>query len=185
MSHHLGERVTALVDGRLDPDAADRAHAHLASCEPCRQAVEAERLTKGRLAHLPGPAPGDTLTRRLLAMAVPGEPVPPRSRRVPGAPVVSGVRIPAAAFHPAGSRPPRRADGTRPRRRRWRPHSTRARALTAVAGALCLAGVAAVSLGAVGASQPPAVVPPVDHFVGEHAATTVNMPFGNPAGTGR
>ena len=40
---HLGDRMTPLVDGQLPVDATERAHAHLASCDGCREAVETER----------------------------------------------------------------------------------------------------------------------------------------------
>lgn len=176
---HLGERVTPLVDGQLPADVAERAYAHVASCPVCREAVEIERLVKSRLAALAGPAPDAALTARLLGMADPGGPVPPRARPVPG----SAVRpAPSAAW----SRPPGRSDPSRPATasRRGR-RGTRVRVLAAAAGALCLVGAAALAVGAVGLGEQPAVVPPVDQFVIEHDATTLNLPYGDPAGTGR
>jgi hypothetical protein len=83
---HLGERVSDLVDGQLPPDAVERAHAHLVRCRECRDAVEAERLLKARLASLQGPAPEIDFLGRLMAMAEPGGPVPPRVEHVPGSP---------------------------------------------------------------------------------------------------
>jgi anti-sigma factor RsiW len=41
---HLGDRLSALIDGELDGAERDRAYAHLASCEPCRtEAAELRR----------------------------------------------------------------------------------------------------------------------------------------------
>jgi hypothetical protein len=83
---HLGERVSALVDGQLPVDATERAHAHLANCRDCRDAVEAERLMKARLRCLPDLGPGADFVSRLLAMGGPAGPLPPRPGHVPGTP---------------------------------------------------------------------------------------------------
>ncbi|HET9657053.1 MAG TPA: zf-HC2 domain-containing protein, partial [Kineosporiaceae bacterium] len=91
---HLGERVTALVDGRLAPDAVQRAHLHLAGCRDCREAFEAERLMKARLAALEGPRPGDDLMWRLLTMGGPNGPLPPRNGHVPGTPRPQPATLP-------------------------------------------------------------------------------------------
>jgi hypothetical protein len=97
---HLGDRVAALVDGQLPPDAVERAHAHLAGCRPCREAVEAERLMKARLASLRGPEPGADLMQRLLAMGGPNGPLPPRAGHVPGTPRPPAVALPRATTVP-------------------------------------------------------------------------------------
>lgn len=93
---HLGDRVAALVDGQLPPDAVERAHAHLAGCRPCREAVEAERLMKARLAALRGPGPDAEFLQRLLAMGGPNGPLPPRAGHVPGMPRPPAVALPWA-----------------------------------------------------------------------------------------
>ena len=64
---HLGDRVSALVDGELDHDARDRALAHLASCARCRAAVEEERWLKSRLRRLPASEPSANLLSALFA----------------------------------------------------------------------------------------------------------------------
>jgi hypothetical protein len=97
---HLGDRVAALVDGQLPADVVDRAHAHLVGCRPCREAVEAERLMKGRLACLRGPEPGVDLMQRLLAMGGPNGPLPPRGGHVPGTPRPQPVALPRAFAAP-------------------------------------------------------------------------------------
>ena len=64
---HLGDRISALVDGELDHDARDRALAHIASCPRCRAAVDEERWLKSRLHRLPATEPSATLLSALFA----------------------------------------------------------------------------------------------------------------------
>jgi hypothetical protein len=49
---HLGSRVSALLDGQLPPDEAERAWGHVHSCHACRDLVEREGWVKTRLAGL-------------------------------------------------------------------------------------------------------------------------------------
>ncbi|NYG56675.1 zf-HC2 domain-containing protein [Nocardioides perillae] len=60
MRGHLGSRVSALLDGQLDPAEEERAWAHVHACHACRDLVEREGWVKTRLAGLAGgaPAPG-------------------------------------------------------------------------------------------------------------------------------
>lgn len=70
MTPHLGARVSALLDGQLSEQEADRAWAHVHLCHLCRDHVEREGWVKTRLAVTsfePGPAP-DTLKGALLGM---------------------------------------------------------------------------------------------------------------------
>lgn len=92
---HLGEKVSALVDGQLSVEATERAYAHLAHCRDCRDLVETERLLKSRLTCLPDPAPGADLVGRLLALGGPSGPLPPRPGHVPGSPRPVPVALPA------------------------------------------------------------------------------------------
>ena len=191
---HLGERITPLVDGQLPADAAERASMHLASCRPCRDAVEAERLMKSRLATLGSPPPGEDLVRRLLHLAGPEGPLPPRVGHVPGTPRPRVVSGPARSTRPVsgpplariGSRRPALAAGVSRAVAAHRPgvparlsRVSRVRVTAAVVGAMCLvgAGVAGgvVSAGAAG----PTVVPPVDTLVVQHSTTTGSLPFGD------
>jgi hypothetical protein len=191
---HLGERITPLVDGQLQADAAERASIHLASCDVCREAVEAERLMKSRLATLGSPQPGDHLVRRLLELAGPDGlegPLPPRAGHVPGTPRPHAVS-PARARSPLSAQPGRsasrrpslamprgRADaGSRPSRERL-SRVNRARLTAAMVGAMCLVG-AGVAGGVVSAgAQPKTVVPPVDTLVVQHSVSTGTLPFGD------
>lgn len=52
MIGHLGPRVTALLDGRLDPAEEERAWQHVHSCTHCRDQVEREGWVKTRLSTL-------------------------------------------------------------------------------------------------------------------------------------
>src|ERR1700730_4379781 len=78
---HLGDRLSALVDGELDGAELDRAHAHLAGCEQCRTEAAELRVLKQKLRTLMVGAPAEAaMTRRLIAMTGPGGPLPPRRR---------------------------------------------------------------------------------------------------------
>jgi hypothetical protein len=103
---HLGERVAALVDGQLCAEAVERAHAHLAGCRACRDAVEAERLMKARLASLRGPEPSSDLRQRLLALGGPNGPMPPRVGHVPGSPRPQPIAAPRVSQAPAAAPSP-------------------------------------------------------------------------------
>jgi hypothetical protein len=73
MSAHLGDRVSALLDGQLAPAESDRAWAHVHGCHLCRDAVEREGWVKTRLAGLswgPDAAPDHLKGSLLGATAV-------------------------------------------------------------------------------------------------------------------
>ena len=72
---HLGDNLSALVDGELTGADLDRANAHLAACERCRGDAAALRALKSQLRGLAADAGHDDLTLRLLAMA--GRPAAP------------------------------------------------------------------------------------------------------------
>ncbi|MBC9734169.1 zf-HC2 domain-containing protein [Nocardioides marmotae] len=46
---HLGTKVSALLDGQLDPAETERAWAHVHTCHACRDLVEREGWVKTRL----------------------------------------------------------------------------------------------------------------------------------------
>ncbi|MFC9327237.1 zf-HC2 domain-containing protein [Kitasatospora sp. NPDC057015] len=66
--HHLGERLSAFVDGELGHDSRDRVQAHLATCPQCLAEADAGRAVKHLLTHTGTPAPSSTLMARLLAV---------------------------------------------------------------------------------------------------------------------
>ncbi|MFB4291737.1 anti-sigma factor [Nonomuraea sp. ATR24] len=108
---HLGERVSALVDGELGHADRERALAHLTFCADCRREVESVRALKSRLRSLDGPSMPADLTMSLLRMAEPGGPLPPRERPFP-ARTFGGVPIPGPhSIAPLDNRPRRGASG--------------------------------------------------------------------------
>jgi anti-sigma factor RsiW len=173
---HLGDRLSALVDGELDGAELDRAHAHLASCEQCRSEAADLRALKAQLRGLTDGAPSEAaMTRRLIAMTGPGGPLPSRrllSRRrllriVPGSRTASQpARRPPA---PPGTRRHRLG-----RQRRYLVLST----VTLVVGL----GAAAFTVGGGGQATPgPKITPPVEMYSVEHAIDTGSVPFPAPA----
>src|SRR5260370_14860031 len=100
---HLGNRLSALVDGELDGAELDRAYAHLAGCMRCRAEAAELRALKQKLRGLLDGAPAEAaMTRRLIAMTGPGGPLPPRYRLLRGVP----GRRPTARPPPAPPPPP-------------------------------------------------------------------------------
>jgi hypothetical protein len=200
---HLGERVTTLVDGQLSVEASERALMHIAGCADCRRAVEIERLTKQRLAGLGVPRAEGDLVQRLLGLAGPSGPLPPRPGHVPGTPrpqlttasglgsspaelggallVVEASRSLVAAV---GTRPPGRRGSSRPLARAATvgrmarvSRSSRNRMAAAMVGAVCLVGAGVAGGVAHGGVVDQRVVPPVDSFVLEHSTTSSTLPF--------
>jgi anti-sigma factor RsiW len=174
---HLGDRLSALVDGELDGAERDRAHAHLAGCEPCRAEAAELRALKQKLRGLVDGAPAEAaMTRRLIAMTGPGGPMPPRHRLLR---VVPGRR-PAAG--PASSRPGSGSTLKPPKAVKPWPSSRRRRYL--VLGTVSLVvglGTAAFTVGGGGDAAPgPRITPPVEMYSVEHAITTGEVPFPAP-----
>ena len=166
---HLGDRLSALVDGELDGAELDRVHAHLASCEQCRTEAAELRALKQKLRALMTGAPAEAaMTRRLIAMTGPGGPMPPRRRLLR---VVPGHR---AATGPAPGRP--HAETCRPRAARHRRYL--------VLGTVSLVvglGAAAFTAGGGGEAAPgPRITPPMEMYSVEHAITTGGVPFPGP-----
>src|ERR1700761_7653659 len=146
---HLGDRLSALVDGELNGAERDRALAHLASCEPCRAEATELRALKRKLRALEPGAPAEAaMTSRLVAMTGPGGPLPPRRPRF--------------RLAPRRSAPPvfRRAA-----RRRY----------LAVGAMSVVVGLGTVAFTVGGGSQAapgPRITPPVQMYSVEHAITT-------------
>lgn len=105
MIGHLGARASALLDGQLSAEEAERAWAHVSSCHICRDRVEREGWVKTRLARLStgsgsasadlkgsllGMPPGDYLAYAVRADAE------PRTRRNLGLAALGGSAVGAA-----------------------------------------------------------------------------------------
>lgn len=167
---HLGDRLSALVDGELDHHSRERALAHLAHCASCRAEADAQRAVKSLLAGTPVPGPSADAVAALVALAAPGGPLPPRARTMPQGPVVPDL--------PPPGRP--RRDSRHPRGR-----STAHRSRLVAAGALSMAGLVLGTAFAVGGSTTSdrPVVPPVAELSVEHTRTSTGVTVGDP-GTG-
>lgn len=150
---HLGERVSALVDGELSHAERERALAHLTFCGDCRREVESMRALKSRLRSLDGPAMPADLTMSLLRMAEPGGPLPPRERPFPTR-TFGGVPLPGPhSIAPLDNRP-RTAGGASGPGRGNRRRTTYV-AVGVVSAAVALGTFFAV--GGVGQNTPPPV----------------------------
>ncbi|WP_406202815.1 anti-sigma factor [Kitasatospora sp. NBC_01560] len=72
--HHLGERLSAFVDGELGHDSRDRVQAHLATCPQCLAEADEGRAVKHLLTRTDTPGPSSSLMARLMAVgALPDE----------------------------------------------------------------------------------------------------------------
>ena len=183
---HLGDQLSALVDGELSGTELDRANAHLAACGACRVEVRALRRLKHELRSLAEPAgltDSDQITGRLLAMAAntgPGAPVPPQRKG-------SDYSDPGDL----GGRRPRRL---RPAGRRagTGPYGSRHGAGGPAAGggaryvlwttlSLVVVGIGTASFGMGGGSTGPKITPQLEVFDAQHAVTSGDVPFADPA----
>jgi hypothetical protein len=199
---HLGDRLTALVDGELSHDERDRVLAHLAGCDQCRAEAEAQRRLKQRLRSLGHAAPSPELLTRLYAMGEPGGPIPPRARPMPGAarpPVVArpSARRPARASGPGGTGSARRGlksgvgvgvdlggghgagpgHDLAPDRRTAGRRLPRMRYLAVGAATIAVFGIGTAGFVAGGdGGQLPRVAPALDQFAVEHALTSGDVP---------
>jgi anti-sigma factor RsiW len=66
---HLGQRLSALIDGELDCDDRDRVLGHLARCSWCRDEAAALRTLKRRMNALGETAADAALTGRLMGLS--------------------------------------------------------------------------------------------------------------------
>jgi anti-sigma factor RsiW len=181
---HLGHRLSALVDGELSAAERDRVHAHLAACAACRAEANELRALKKRMRGLGEATPGDALTRRLIGIAEPGDPVPPRrrarrmtspkSRPRPGFRTVPGAGAGAA---PAYARPGRFARARRPGHRRRRYVT-----LGLVSCVFAGLSVTAFSMGGDQQTPGPRITPQVQLYSAQHAITTGQVPSGGSSG---
>ncbi len=165
---HLGDRLSALVDGELDGAERDRVYAHLASCEPCRAEAAELRALKQKLRGLMTGAPAEAaMTRRLIAMTGPGGPMPPRHRRLR---VIPGRRAAAGGV-------PSRPGARRPRSGRRRRYL-----MLGTVSLVVALGTAAFTAGGGGTAAPgPRITPPVEMYSVEHAITTGEVPYAPPS----
>lgn len=200
---HLGERLTALVDGELSHAERDRALAHLTGCAACRDQADDLREVKRRLRTLAGHDPRDPvpvgppadLLARLSAI---GEPSTGPDGVRPTAAARPAAETPPAAGRRRPVRPnpmvePEPAAGAWPHSvpaRHWprpaapallaaRPPSSRRLAVGAAALAI---GISTASfLAGADAQRSPRVTPAFDRLELEHALVSGDVPFRSPS----
>ncbi|MBV9792427.1 MAG: zf-HC2 domain-containing protein [Actinobacteria bacterium] len=198
---HLGNRLSALIDGELSAAERDRVHAHLAGCEACRAEANDLRALKKRMRDLDDVLPSDALTRRLTRIAEPGAPVPPRrrARRMTGSPTrpqagfrtvsragaTTGVTGRAGAgpgAGPAARRPVPPAPAAHGQRPGHRRHRGRYLALGVVSCMVAGLSVTAFTMGGDQQAPGPRITPQVQLYSVQHALTTGQLPPGGSSG---
>ena len=181
--NHLGEQISALIDGELAGLDLDRANAHLAGCGRCRAEAAELRQLKRDLRALFDFSGDDALTGRLLAMAgpdVPGFPDGPDGPDDPDDPV------PPQRPRREQDGPGRSADRRPPRGRNPDRGTRRSRGRYVLWGAISLfvvgVGTAAFTMGGAGgsASPGPKITPQLEMFSVEHAMISGDVPFPDP-----
>ncbi|WAX78101.1 anti-sigma factor family protein [Streptomyces sp. KMM 9044] len=102
---HLGDRLSALVDGELGHDARERVLAHVATCAKCKSEVDAQRRLKSVFAQVAPPPPSESFLARLQGLPAGGDlgGPPPAGNGLPGDPPVQLGGTPGA-FGPGGGR---------------------------------------------------------------------------------
>jgi anti-sigma factor RsiW len=164
MNHHLGHRLSALIDGELADAERDRVLVHLARCDSCREDAVALRTLKRRMSALGETAADSTLTRRLIGLAQ------------AGGPFLQGGS--AAGPERAGMGSLALARASREFRSAWY--------VAIGCAAVFLIGVGIAAFMAGGTGQPvPRVTPAVDMYMVQHDITTGVVPVTRPRPTAR
>ncbi|MEU0971121.1 anti-sigma factor, partial [Streptomyces sp. NPDC005917] len=65
---HLGDRLSALVDGELGHESRERVLAHLATCARCKAEADAQRALKNVFAEAAPPPPSESFLARLQGL---------------------------------------------------------------------------------------------------------------------
>jgi len=175
--------LSALVDGELSGTELDRANAHVAACGACRVEANALRRLKHQLRALAEVTDSDDFTRRLLAMGDgSGQPEPEPAGSAATVPSRQLGRERAGRRRVAASRramsdpysttPARRLLGGR--RGRYVIWSTVSLVVVGI-------GTAAFGMGGTTASPGPKITPQLEVFDIQHAITSGDVPFDDPA----
>jgi Putative zinc-finger len=161
---HLGSLISALIDGELGGVELDRANAHLAGCADCRAEAAQLRELKRELRTLGDLDGADAVTGRLLAMV--------------GSSGLGAPGLPGAPGGLVAARPLERQPGRRARRRRGRYAMWGAMSLVVVG-----VGAAAFGMGGTPSGNEPQITPQLEVFDLQHAITSGDVPFADPATT--
>jgi len=157
-TQHLGDTLSALIDGELTDDAAASARAHLAGCRACEAEMAAVDQVRSWLRDLPPVEPPADFYRRIRSSE-------PEAASTPATPTlltaVPATAVPATAV-PATARASTTAT-VRPRRR---------------SGVVALVGCAAATAVVLGVAAPhdPETTPPVGRFIEAHATAAGGDP---------
>lgn len=156
---HLGDLLSALVDGELSGTELDRANAHLAACGACRVEARALRRLKHELrllAEFAEVSDTDEITGRLLAMSAAGP----------------GAKVPRQRWtgpYPVTAR--RGRPGRRRRRGRYVLWTTLTLVVVGIGTAFGVGG---------GGSAGPKITPQLEVFDAQHAVNSGDVPFPGP-----
>jgi anti-sigma factor RsiW len=155
---HVGQRLSALIDGELDGEGRDRVLVHLAKCQSCRDEAIALRTLKRRMNALGAETEANSaLTGRLMGLA--------GGLDGGGLPLTPWSAIPVSAQAGRG----------------W-PEGRPAWYLLGGAFTVFLAGISTAAFMAGGSPQPePRITPAVDVFVLQHDMVTGELPAAQPA----
>jgi anti-sigma factor RsiW len=171
-----------LVDGELSGAELDRANAHVAACGACRVEANALRRLKHELRALADVNGSGDITRRLLALSgLDGQPAPagqgaPVQARQLGRDSGQRRRVRAAGgplMADPYSAPPSGRRGGR-RRGRYVLWSTLSLVVVGI-------GTAAFGMGGGAASTGPQITPQLEVYDIQHAITSGDVPFDDPA----
>jgi len=143
---HLGQRLSALIDGELDGSERERVLLHMTRCDSCRDEVAALRMLKRRMSALGDAASGGGagLTGRLIGLSA-----------------LASLPRRDDADMPSPPPPQDRPVGGLPGRGPASPEQRAGRYFVAGSLAMFLAGLGTVAFIAGGESQPQAPTPPV------------------------
>jgi anti-sigma factor RsiW len=184
---HLGDMLSALVDGELSGAELDRASAHVAACGTCRVEANALRRLKHELRALAEVRDSDEITSRLLAMTSEAGPEGPIDPAVlPGSALPGHTGRERGRRHrirPAGRRATGNPYSALPSRRRL---AGRRRGRYVLWGTVSLVvvgiGSAAFGMGGGPAGSPgPQITPQLAVLDIQHAITSGDVPFAEPA----
>jgi anti-sigma factor RsiW len=173
--------LSALVDGELSGADLDRANAHVAACGACRVEANALRRLKHELRSLGDVNDCGDITRRLLALGCPGgkpaleTPAAPVRARQLGHEHGQRRRVHAAERSmaaPYSAQPSRRTAGRR--RGRYVLWSTVSLVVVGI-------GTAAFGMGGSSGSTGPQITPQLEVYDLQHAITSGDVPFDDPA----
>jgi anti-sigma factor RsiW len=164
---HLGDQLSALVDGELSGAELDRANAHVAACGACCVEANALRRLKHDLRALAEVSDSGEVTKRLLAMTSQANQGGPGPASQPGHEHGQRRQARTMSQHSAG----RLINRRRGRYVLWSTVS------------LVIVGIGTAAFGMGGSSGPtgPQITPQLEVFDVQHAITSGDVPFDDPA----